>query len=884
MKYFSFVFFLFISNHLFCQSTIKGYVSNKKGDSIEDVNITISKKNTIQITAFAVTDSKGFFEIKYNLQSDSVEVKISIVGFENTTKIVSNNSQYLKFILAEHNTELPTVIVKEKPIVQNGDTINYLVQSFADRQDRVIGDVIAKLPGIEIDESSGQIKFNGKAISHYYIDGLDLLENKYNIANRNIPSDLVDKVQILENHQDIKLFDSLNSLEPALNIKLKKKARNHFIGKAKIGAGAAPLLWDNEITGLQFNKAFQQISSYKNNNAGSILGNELSENITTQKVGDNKEKNIKEEIINTIAFTSPPVSSKRYIFNNTHVAYFNILKVLPNTAQLKLNLSYLNDNTASQNFFKSTYYLPGGQQINFTENNNRFINTNNLAGNIFYTVNKKNIYLKNAFKIKLDFTKETGTTENPANVLQNFKNPFYQYSNDFILHLPFRKKIISYSSKINYNRTPQVLDVEPGQFKEVFNQSVPYEKLIQNAILNNFNTDNNVSFFTKTGKLQQQIKIGSECVHKNLQTGIDKVFNQSVYQLNDSFKNNITWNNLRFYAANSTVIVMGKKKLEIVLPVELNVLQTDNKIYTSSLNRKNFFFNPSIDFDIPFSGAYTLGLSYNQQHTTGTLSQISTGYILNNYRNLNRNDSLLPLEKLQNLTLSSYYKNSISAIFSNISISISSTLKNIIFNQFYNGLFIKTSGIFLPNTQKSFMVNGSSSKYFIVQKINISLNYSYNFLQSDLLQQNELAKCNSKIFSVGFKVNYNKFSFAAFEANTHFDNFQNRIKQSSVITGLSSTNHLKQDLKIYFFTSKKSTLYFNNEFYKVWDNKNNKANYFFGDVGYKMKFKKADVEIEWSNFTNNKTYITINNAENLKQINTYKIRAANLMVKFYFSF
>lgn len=166
--------------------------------------------------------------------------------------------------MGEQVTVLPSVLIKQKPIIENEDTTKYLVRNFTDRQDRAIGDVLAKLPGIEIDEATGAIQFNGKLISHYYIDGLDLLEGRYNIANKNIRADMVDEIQILANHQDIKLFDSLKtSLEPALNIKLKKSAKNIFIGRAKIGFGVNPLLWDNDITGLQFNKTSQFIVSYK---------------------------------------------------------------------------------------------------------------------------------------------------------------------------------------------------------------------------------------------------------------------------------------------------------------------------------------------------------------------------------------------------------------------------------------------------------------------------------------------------------------------------------------------------------------------------------------------------------------------------------------------
>ena len=64
------------------------------------------------------------------------------------------------------------------------------------------------MPGIEVLDD-GKILYQGKPINKYYIEGLDLLEGKYNLANKNLPHKEVTKVQVLENHQPIKVLDSL---------------------------------------------------------------------------------------------------------------------------------------------------------------------------------------------------------------------------------------------------------------------------------------------------------------------------------------------------------------------------------------------------------------------------------------------------------------------------------------------------------------------------------------------------------------------------------------------------------------------------------------------------------------------------------------------------
>jgi hypothetical protein len=102
------------------------------------------------------------------------------------------------------------------------------------------------MPGIEV-LSDGKILYQGRPINKYYIEGLDLLEGKYNLANENLPHKEVTQVQILENHQPIKALDSLKfSDQAALNIKLKNAYT--FTGQARLGSGFRPLLWEANIT------------------------------------------------------------------------------------------------------------------------------------------------------------------------------------------------------------------------------------------------------------------------------------------------------------------------------------------------------------------------------------------------------------------------------------------------------------------------------------------------------------------------------------------------------------------------------------------------------------------------------------------------------------
>ena len=86
-------------------------------------------------------------------------------------------SMPLTVALEPGNTLLKEVTVKAERIREQGDTISYSVSSFAQEQDRSIGDVLRRMPGINV-ESSGKIQYQGEDINKFYIEGADLLGGK----------------------------------------------------------------------------------------------------------------------------------------------------------------------------------------------------------------------------------------------------------------------------------------------------------------------------------------------------------------------------------------------------------------------------------------------------------------------------------------------------------------------------------------------------------------------------------------------------------------------------------------------------------------------------------------------------------------------------------
>lgn len=236
------------------------------------------------------------------------EVKVRAFNYAFVSDLINESSEHFDFVLTEKPIELQEVKIKASPIRKRGDTIAYDVSNFKDIQDRSIADVIKKMPGIEI-ESSGRILYQGEPINKYYIEGLDLLGGRYALANENMSADAVDKVQILENHQPVKILDSLvYSSRAALNIKLKDKVT--YSGKAEIGAGFSPTLYQVNLTPMMFTKNQQVLASIQSNNRGENLQRQINVLSLEDLLNDN-EKYVNNSWLSIAGVQTPHFESKR---------------------------------------------------------------------------------------------------------------------------------------------------------------------------------------------------------------------------------------------------------------------------------------------------------------------------------------------------------------------------------------------------------------------------------------------------------------------------------------------------------------------------------------------------------------------------------------------
>ena len=219
------------------QTVIMGTVTDTHGRGVSEAYVTASAKGKSGILGYANTDGKGTYRLEFKSLSDSVVVTVAGLSIGRQTKAVANRSQQLDLHVKEQHIVLEEVSVRAQKIRQQGDTLNYNVAAYRQQGDRVIGDVLKRMPGIEV-SGNGSIKFNGKSIRKFYVEDMDLLQGRYGLATDNINAQDVATVQVLQNHQPVKALQGRSLTDDvAINLKLKDSGKGTVAINAMLGAG-----------------------------------------------------------------------------------------------------------------------------------------------------------------------------------------------------------------------------------------------------------------------------------------------------------------------------------------------------------------------------------------------------------------------------------------------------------------------------------------------------------------------------------------------------------------------------------------------------------------------------------------------------------------------
>src|ERR1700722_2505168 len=228
------------------RGSVKGVIVDSAGNKQPLANATVSVRplgaDSIQ-AEYAVSNKQGAF-LFHGLPVGQYFVLITYEGYAHIGRNIaitdSNANVDLSTIFLQRSDELlEAAIVQRPPMGIRKDTVEYNAGLFATKPNATAEDLIKKMPGIQVD-NSGNVTAQGETVQRVLVNGKKFFSDDPKMATRNLPPDVIDKIQVFDDLSDQSKFtgfDDGNRVK-TINIVTKKNMRKGYFGKFVAGAGS----------------------------------------------------------------------------------------------------------------------------------------------------------------------------------------------------------------------------------------------------------------------------------------------------------------------------------------------------------------------------------------------------------------------------------------------------------------------------------------------------------------------------------------------------------------------------------------------------------------------------------------------------------------------
>lgn len=283
-KILPFVMALLFAHTLHAQFNVSGTIKDQQaGTPLSGASILLRSTTDSSFTRSSISDSIGRFQFQ-NLQADSFLLTVSFVSFKDVNRRLRLDSANIHLdstgigsvdvniaMVPSASSDLATVVVTARtPLArQKEDTLEFNASQIKVNPDASAEDLARKVPGITIE--NGQVKANGENVQKVTIDGRELFGDDATAALRNLPAEIIDKIQVFDRLSDQAQFTGFDdgNTTKGINIVTKAAMRNGQFGRIYAGYGTdqrysaggnATILHDNRRISIvgNFNNINQQ--------------------------------------------------------------------------------------------------------------------------------------------------------------------------------------------------------------------------------------------------------------------------------------------------------------------------------------------------------------------------------------------------------------------------------------------------------------------------------------------------------------------------------------------------------------------------------------------------------------------------------------------------
>ena len=850
------------------QRTWEGKVTDAtKHTPLQGVSVTLCKADGKSILAFAITDEDGTFRLNADsTKAAQAVIRFSCLGYAAVTRPVQPQDKTYRIGLQPEEISIKEVIVKAPKIRAQGDTIIYNVARFSKEGDRTIGDILKKLPGIQVADD-GKISYLGTPINKFYIEGKDLLGGKYGIATNSISNQDVNSVEVMENHQPIKALSGLSlSDQAAINLRLKENVKQRWIGNAKGGAGIASpasALWEAEGIAMQFNRKFQSLNTYKTNNTGKDVTREF------KSFDINVLRYRREKLSDYIQIVPPSVQAltrERELFNRTHQVTSNNLFQLKNGMNVTTSLGYINHRTESDKQTLTEYYQADADTTTIREGESSLFKQQQFSAEVRIEANEDTYNLTE--RLQADFSwldKADGVSGSIPNT-QDAYSPDKQLTNDLYLLKRFGNKFIIFTSYTFLQDHPQRMTVSYED--QTRNQRIAQRKLF---------SDNKIDYGFTIGQVTVSLAAGAKVMWRDMDSELTGT------ELEDNTEGISLMNYTQLYLTPKLEYTWGRLKSKLSMPVLFYHYRYKQEAGEKESPSTRVLFNPDLYLEYNFSARWAISAEGGMSSSPLRDSYFYPGYLMDSYRTLRKGYPVYDLTRNRYIRGSIEYKRPLDEFFTNASVEHNWTSLPYLTDQSISDGFIIASYQKGKYTSKQLRVDGSVSKGFDFWNCYMYIDGMYTRDRSLLVRNDRQLPHTRSAWTLVPRIEADPTNWMTLKYQLTYTKSALSLEEGEQQMHTSS---FTQDLSLRITPIPKLSVLLKGEHYRNTETDNRKRDFFLADavISYKLS-RQCDLELSATNLLDEREYAYTTFTSEASTISrSYHIRPRNLLLTARFMF
>ncbi|SDS30514.1 TonB-dependent receptor [Winogradskyella sediminis] len=764
------------------QIKVQGKVTDSIQNPLAYANIlAIPETDDIEVR-FAITDNDGGYKLGL-FKNQTYELTVSYIGYKPQKLTITTTDQDLtkNFILKENPNQLDEVNIKyTPPITVKKDTITYDVTKFVTGEERKLRDALKKLPGVEVDRE-GNVTVRGKKVTKVLVESKTFFTGNSKLAVNNIPADAVEKVEVLDNYNEVAMLKGLQDSEDmAMNILLKEDKKKFVFGDIEAGGGIEEryLLHPN-------------IFYYSPKTNVNFIGDLNNQGIKSFSFQDYLEfeggfsKLLDDASSYFSLFNSDftqYLNNQDYTDNINQFGALNIRQSVSNVTDISGYLITSNSKTQTASNTLNAY-----QNIEDPFTEDRTV-TNNL--NNFFTIGKVTVDYKPSYNEDFAYNAFVKVTNNDSHGFVNTINPDQNNSITTLTDVTALnlKQNITYSRKLSIAHTATLEATYYFQNDKPITEWLTNQQVLQglipledadvytilqtkkstshnfNAIIKDYWVINNFNhLYTSVG----------------INTSFNDFYNEDVQLLSDGRINNFSsagfGNDFGYSFIDSYLGLEYKFQIGIATfkPAVFyhGYLWRTQQFDDTETFSKNLLL-PQFTTKVEFNNSEKLNFKYKLNARFPGINQLANNFVLSNFNSVYKGNNQLENQLYHSATLS-YYKFS---LFKNLNLNFNTSfnkrIESIKTVSELNGIESFNTAIMFDQPEHNWMLSGRVSKKINKIRYNLSSRFSYNDNFQILNNETNINISKSISSTIGIETSFKNYPNIEINYTKDFNNYK----------------------------------------------------------------------------------------------------------------